>query len=67
MGLYQHWTFALYYIVSEIYSSVSIGLLFWQFANDVITVDEAKRYDDASWGLHRCESMMRMIYTCTHR
>lgn len=43
MGLYQHWTFALYYIVSEIYSSVSIGLLFWQFANDVITVDEAKR------------------------
>lgn len=23
---------------------VSIGLLFWQFANDIITVDEAKRY-----------------------
>lgn len=44
LGLYNNWTFALYYIVSEIYSSVSIGLLFWQFANDVITVDEAKRF-----------------------
>jgi AAA family ATP:ADP antiporter len=28
----------------ELYSSVSVGILFWQFANDVVTVDEAKRF-----------------------
>jgi len=39
-----HWTSALFYIVSEIYSSVSVGLLFWQFANDVVPVDQAKRF-----------------------
>jgi AAA family ATP:ADP antiporter len=39
-----NWTSALFYIVSEIYSSVSIGLLFWQFANDVVPVDQAKRF-----------------------
>lgn len=31
-----------YYI--ELYSSVSVGILFWQFANDVVSVDEAKRF-----------------------
>jgi AAA family ATP:ADP antiporter len=39
-----HWTYALFYIISEIYSSVSVGLLFWQFANDVVSMDQAKRF-----------------------
>lgn len=39
-----HWTSALFYIVAEIYSSVSVGLLFWQFANDVVPVAQAKRF-----------------------
>ena len=39
-----HWTSALFYIVAEIYSSVSVGLLFWAFANDVVGVDQAKRF-----------------------
>jgi AAA family ATP:ADP antiporter len=39
-----HWTSALFYVFSEIYSSVSVGLLFWQFANDVVSVDQAKRF-----------------------
>eukprot|EP00586_Coscinodiscus_wailesii_P022317 CAMPEP_0172509322 /NCGR_PEP_ID=MMETSP1066-20121228/219320_1 /TAXON_ID=671091 /ORGANISM="Coscinodiscus wailesii, Strain CCMP2513" /LENGTH=537 /DNA_ID=CAMNT_0013287743 /DNA_START=326 /DNA_END=1939 /DNA_ORIENTATION=- len=39
-----NWTSALYYVVAEIYSSVSVGLLFWQFANDVVTVHQAKRF-----------------------
>lgn len=42
--IFSHWTSALYYVVSEIYSSVSVGLLFWQFANDVVSVDQAKRF-----------------------
>ena len=40
----SHWTSAVFYILAEIYSSVSIGLLFWQFANDVVSVDQAKRF-----------------------
>jgi len=39
-----NWTSALFYVVSEIYSSVSVGLLFWQYANDVVPVDQAKRF-----------------------
>jgi AAA family ATP:ADP antiporter len=39
-----HWTSAVFYVVSEIYSSVSVGLLFWQFANDVVSIDQAKRF-----------------------
>lgn len=42
--IFAHWTSALFYIMSEIYSSVSVGLLFWQFANDVVSVDQAKRF-----------------------
>lgn len=38
-----NWTSALFYVVAEIYSSVSVGILFWQFANDVVPVTQAKR------------------------
>lgn len=38
-----NWTSALFYVVAEIYSSVSVGILFWQFANDVVPVNQAKR------------------------
>ena len=40
----SNWTSALFYVLAEIYSSVSVGLLFWQFANDVVSVDQAKRF-----------------------
>lgn len=40
----SNWTSALFYVMAEIYSSVSVGLLFWQFANDVVSVDQAKRF-----------------------
>mmetsp|Transcript_49937 Transcript_49937/g.120977 ORF Transcript_49937/g.120977 Transcript_49937/m.120977 type:complete len:421 (-) Transcript_49937:61-1323(-) len=43
-NILSHWTSALFYIVSEIYSSVSVGLLFWQYANDVVSIDQAKRF-----------------------
>ncbi|CAM9930874.1 unnamed protein product [Ectocarpus sp. 13 AM-2016] len=44
VNLYRNWTFALFYVVSELYSSVSIGVLFWQFANDIVPVAQAKRF-----------------------
>jgi len=43
-SIIAHWTSALFYVVAEIYSSVSVGLLFWQFANENVPVDQAKRF-----------------------
>jgi AAA family ATP:ADP antiporter len=42
--LITHWTSALYYIIAEVYSSVSVGILFWQYANDVVSVNQAPRF-----------------------
>lgn len=42
--IFANWTSALFYIVAEVYSSVSVGILFWQFANDVVSVSQAKRF-----------------------
>jgi AAA family ATP:ADP antiporter len=42
-GILSHWTSALFYIVAEVYSSASISILFWQFANDVVSIQQAPR------------------------
>ena len=39
-----HWTSALYFVVSELYASVSMGILFWKLANDVVSVKQANRF-----------------------
>lgn len=43
-SLYQNWSYALFYILAELYGSVVLSLLFWGFANDITRVAEAKRY-----------------------
>jgi len=47
----SNWTSALFYVVAEIYSSVSVGILFWQFANDVVGIEV--RDDGAGTKHHR--------------
>lgn len=37
-NILSHWTSALFFVVAEIYSSVSIGILFWKTANDFVSV-----------------------------
>jgi AAA family ATP:ADP antiporter len=44
VALYRNWTFALFYIMSELWGSVAISLLFWGFANDITKVSESKRF-----------------------
>lgn len=34
----------MFYIISELYSSVSIGILFWGYANEVVGVEQARRF-----------------------
>jgi AAA family ATP:ADP antiporter len=38
-----YWGFSLFYIVSEMWSVLVITLLFWQFANQITTVEQSKR------------------------
>lgn len=38
------WTYSLFYMMSELWGSVMLSLLFWQYANDIIRTDEAKRF-----------------------
>jgi AAA family ATP:ADP antiporter len=40
----RNWTFALFYIMSELWGSVALSLLFWGFANDTTRTSEAKRF-----------------------
>lgn len=42
--LYGNWTYTVFYVFAELWGSVSLGLLFWQFANEVTHIGEAKRF-----------------------
>lgn len=42
--VYGSWSYALFYVFSELWGSVVLSLLFWQFANDFIQIQEAKRF-----------------------
>ena len=44
IALLRNWTYALFYIMSELWGSVAISLLFWGFANDITRVSESKRF-----------------------
>ena len=41
---FRNWTYALFYIFAELWGSFIFSLLFWQFANDITKVTEAKRF-----------------------
>ncbi len=43
-GMLGEWSFSLFFIFSELWGSVMLALLFWQLANQVNTVEEAKRF-----------------------
>lgn len=38
------WTYSIFYILSELWGSAILSLLFWQFANAITPVKEAKRF-----------------------
>ena len=39
----EHWTITMFYIMSELCGTVMLTLLFWQFANDLYSIKEAKK------------------------
>ncbi len=44
IALLQNWTLTLFYVMSEMWGTFILTVLFWGFANDVISVPEAKRF-----------------------
>lgn len=44
IAIFRNWTFSLFYVMSELWSTAILSVLWWGFANEVTTVNEAKRY-----------------------
>ncbi len=42
--IYSKWSFALFYVLAELWGSAMLSLLFWQFANHITKTTEAKRF-----------------------
>lgn len=43
VAIYQNWIHTLFFVVSELWSTIVIFMLFWGFANSITRVGEAKR------------------------
>lgn len=44
ISVYETWVFSVFYIFSELWGTIILGLLFWQFANEITRINEAKRF-----------------------
>ncbi len=44
LSMIRNWSYTIFYVMAEMWGSVVASLLFWSFANEVTTVDEAKKY-----------------------
>jgi AAA family ATP:ADP antiporter len=44
LAIMRIWSFCLFYVMAELWGSVVISVLFWGLANQITTIDEAKRF-----------------------
>jgi len=44
IAIFRNWTFTLFYVMCELWSTAIMTVLFWGFMNEVVSVSEAKRY-----------------------
>ena len=44
IAMFRNWTLTLFYVMSELWGTAILSVLFWGFANEVTKVGEAKRY-----------------------
>ena len=44
MDLGIYWSYSLFYILAELWGSVGIQILFWQFVNQVVSMEQSKRF-----------------------
>ncbi len=43
-SMIRYWSFTLFYVMSELWGSIVMTVLFWGFANEVTRIDEAQRF-----------------------
>jgi AAA family ATP:ADP antiporter len=44
VSIIRHWPLTIFYVLSELWSTAVLSMLFWGFANEVTSVNEAKRF-----------------------
>jgi len=44
ISMFRNWTFTIFYVMSELWASIILNVIFWGFANEVTRLDEAKRF-----------------------
>jgi AAA family ATP:ADP antiporter len=44
LSILRNWTFCVFYVAAELWGSVVVSVLFWGFANQITTVDEASQF-----------------------
>src|SRR3989339_721258 len=44
IAMFRNWTFTAYYVMSEMWSTIIMTVLAWGFANEVTSVNDAKRF-----------------------
>jgi AAA family ATP:ADP antiporter len=44
ISIYAYWTDAVFYTLAELWGSIMLSLLFWQFANEITRTKEASRF-----------------------
>ncbi len=44
VSMIRYWSFTLFYVMSELWSSIVLSTLFWGFANEITSVDQATRF-----------------------
>ncbi len=44
VDMYRNWTLTAFYVMSELWGSMVLSVLFWGFANEVTKLHEAKRF-----------------------
>ncbi len=44
ISIIRHWHLTIFYVLSELWSTAILSMLFWGFANEITSVNEAKRF-----------------------
>lgn len=44
ISIFRNWSYTLFYVMSELWGTAIMAVLFWGFTNEITTVKEAKRY-----------------------
>jgi len=44
ISMIRHWTLTSFYVMAELWGTAILSVLFWGFANEVTTINEAKRF-----------------------